>query len=93
MVETTVVETVVDAVIAPKKLTKGDILAVVKEAGIELAEETAVATVRQAFDIIEVLAPKISLGLGAMVPAMRRIIEPPILALLDKIDGQDNPDY
>lgn len=86
------VKEVVAEVVKPK-LEKDDLIKAAKEHGIELAEETAVATVKKAFDLIEFLAPKVSLGLAAVVPAMRKIIEPPILALLDKIDGKDNPNY
>lgn len=84
-------DVVVEAV--EPKLSKEDLIAAAKEHGIELAEETAVVTIRKAFDLIEFLAPKVSLGLGMMVPSLRKIIEPPILALIDKIDGKDNPNY
>lgn len=88
-----VTEAVVEKVVDVNKLSKEEILDLCKEKGIEIAEETAVSTVRKAFDIIEALAPRVSIGVGAMIPALRSIIEPPILAVLDKIDGKDNPNY
>lgn len=61
--------------------------------GLEVAEDVAYQLVKAAFEIVRLLVPKVSLTFGAMIGPMTRIVEPKILALIDKIDGKDNPAY
>lgn len=69
---------------------KALVLAALKERGLDVAEEALAATVKSSFDLLEVIIPIFSAGLGAVVPSIRNVIEQPILAAVDKIDGQDD---
>lgn len=73
--------------------TKKEILETLKVEGLDIAEDLAVVAVRSAFALIKLLVPKISSTGGAMASAMLAIVEPKILELLDKIDGEDDKEY
>jgi len=72
---------------------KEELLAELKAKGLATSEEALVVLIKNAFDLLEVVVPKFSAGIGALVPAMRSIVESPLLGLVDKIDGEDNPNY
>ena len=69
---------------------KALVMVALKEKGLDVAEEALAATVKSSFDLLEVITPIFSAGLGAVVPSIRNVIEKPILAAVDKIDGQDD---
>ena len=69
---------------------KALVVAALKEKGLDVAEEALAAAVKSSFDLLEVIIPIFSAGLGAVVPSIRNVIEEPILAAVDKIDGQDD---
>lgn len=69
---------------------KKEVVAIAKGEGLNVVEETAVSAVKVGFKVIKVVLPKVSpLLSGVLVPAIE-FIEPNILALLDKIDGEDD---
>lgn len=75
---------------------KDEILKIVQEQGFGLAteaEEAAVKSVKFAFELIRLLVPKVSVGLGRIIGPMTYLVEPEILKMLDSIDGKDNPEY
>jgi len=64
--------------------------AALKAKGLDIAEEALAATVKGAFDVLEAIVPVFSAGLGAVVPSIRGVVEKPLLAAIDKIDGNDD---
>lgn len=74
-------------------MDKKEIIDVLKSEGLHVGEEAAVMAVKAAMKIMALIVPKVSTGLGAMIIPVLAYIEPLILAQLDKIDGEDNPDY
>lgn len=74
-------------------MKKEEIIAVLKDEGLEVGEDMAVAAVKAAFRLLLLIVPKFSVGLAAITPAIINIIEPQVLAALDKIDGEDDPGY
>lgn len=73
--------------------TKNEIIELAKSEGLELTEEVAVKAVRFAFSLVRTYTPKFSFGLDGVAKYLCDFLEPKILALVDKIDGQDNPAY
>lgn len=72
---------------------KDEIISVVKDQGFGLAEEAedaAVKSVKFAFELIRVLTPKVSKGLGEIIGPLTFIVEPKIIEMLDSIDGKKN---
>lgn len=74
-------------------MDKKEITDILKAEGLDLAEDMAVQAVRVAFRIMIAVVPKVSNGLGAIIGPLVQIVEPQVLALLDKIDGEDDPAY
>jgi hypothetical protein len=74
------------------QITK-EVIHIFKEEGLMVAEDMAVNAVKAVLRIVEMVVPKVSTGLGLAIGPLIRIYEPKILAMLDKIDGQDDPDY
>lgn len=75
---------------------KEEIITIIKDQGFDLstdAEEAVVKSVRFAFELIRLLVPKVSVGLGKIIGPITYIVEPEILKLLDSIDGHDSPNY
>ena len=70
---------------------KEEIVTTAKLYGLDVAEEGAVMLVEAVFALMLLLAPKVSKGLGALLPGMISYIKPFIMAQLDKIDGVDDP--
>lgn len=75
------------------KKTEKEVLDILKNQGLDIAEATAVQAVKAAFSLMLLLVPKISKGLGQIIIPLVMYAEAEVLALVDKIDGQDNPDY
>lgn len=72
---------------------KNEILATLKDKGLDVAEDAAVMATRAAFALMALLVPKVSKGLGSIIGPLIMIVEPKILELLDAIDGEDDPGY
>ncbi len=76
-----------------KKLDPGikdEITKTLKEKGLDVGEEAAVMVVKAMFALMILLIPKVSAGLGVIVAPIVAIVEPQVLAMLDKIDGEDD---
>lgn len=74
-------------------MNKTEVVTVLKSEGLDVAEDMAVKAVRAAFKILILLAPKVSQTAGAIIGPLLAVLEPRILELLDKIDGEDDPGY
>lgn len=72
---------------------KDEILEELKDEGLDVAEDSVVSAVRAAFRITRKFLPRISGGLGAIIGPMLDYAEPKVLALVDTIDGEDDPEY
>ena len=72
---------------------KDEIMNILKEEGLELAEDTVVQIVNVAFGIIERVVPKMNVGVGAIIVPIAMLLKPTLLTLVDKIDGKDSPEY
>lgn len=75
------------------KELKNELLEIAKADGLDIAEETLVALTRVVFKIIKVAVPKVSKGLGSIIVPLVDAVEPKVLALIDKIDGEDDAGY
>lgn len=64
------------------------IISELKGLGLDVAEDALMSTVTNAFDVIEVVVNKFSAGAGIIVKSIRGIVEPPLLSLIDKLDGE-----
>lgn len=69
-------------------MDKKQIVGLVKDEGLDLAEDMAIAGVRGALKIIRVIVPQLSRGAGTMVNLFFDAYEDEIIKLLDKIDGK-----
>jgi hypothetical protein len=74
-------------------MDKKEIVDVLKEEGLVVAEEMAVNAVRAAFKLIRGVASKVDPDIGFLVTTVLTYAEPKLLTLIDSIDGEDNPDY
>ena len=74
-------------------MEKKEITNILKEEGLDVAEDAAVMAVKAAMKIIALLVPKVSNGLGALILPMLTYVEPLILEQIDKIDGKDSEKY
>ena len=61
--------------------------------GLQVAEDMAVATVRGVMKALPKIADAIPGEIDDMVVSIIVAMEPKILAMLDKIDGIDDPNY
>jgi hypothetical protein len=64
-----------------------------KGEGLDVAEDVAVATVRSVFRALPKIAAIIPGSIEDMVVQIILTMEPKVLAMLDKIDGIDDPNY
>lgn len=70
-------------------MDKKEITGLLKDEGLDLAEDMAIAGVRGALKIIRVIVPQLSRGAGTMVNLFLDAYENDIIELLDKIDGKE----
>lgn len=70
---------------------KKEILDAFKAQGLDVAEDAAVAAVEAVFNVLILVTPKVSAGLGALMPSFVNAVKPRIMDVLDKIDGIDDP--
>ena len=74
-------------------MEKSEIIDVLKEEGLDLAEDLAVNAVRGAISLIKTMLPKINSMVAILLIPLLDQLEPVLLGMLDKIDGQDDPTY
>ena len=75
------------------ELTKEMVIDFFKSEGLDVAEDTVVAAVRGSFKLIKKAVPMFSTGLGVIINPMIDYIEGLVLTQVDKIDGEDDPEY
>lgn len=70
-------------------MDKQEIIATLKDEGIDIGEDMAVNAVRAAFRLLVALAPKFSTGLGHTMPIIVAYLEPLIVRALDDAFSSD----
>lgn len=70
-----------------------EIIDVLKEEGLDLAEDLAVQAVRGAFKLLKTMLPKVNPILPMVINPLLDQLEPMLLGIIDKIDGEDDPGY
>jgi len=68
---------------------KKEIVESLKEAGIEIAEDTAVSVVKAIFKLLPVIVLKTENKLDDLAIPMLAVLEGPIMEMLDGIDGKE----
>lgn len=74
-------------------MDKKEIVKVLKDEGLDIAEDMAVQAVKGAFQLIKSMLPKVNPMMAIVITPMLNTLEPVLLDVIDKIDGEDNPDY
>lgn len=74
-------------------MNQAEIIEILKEDGLDLAEDMAVNAVKGAFRLIKAMLPKVNPIVAVIVTPLLDQLEPVLLGLVDKIDGEDDPDY
>lgn len=74
-------------------MNKTEVVEVLKTEGLDVAEDMAVTAVKSAVALLKVLIPKLSTGFGMAFNFFIDAYLPEILKMLDKIDGEDDPEY
>lgn len=69
-------------------MDKKEILDILKNEGLDVAEDMAVVATKAAISILRVILPKLSNGFGLAFNLLLDAYEPRILDLLDQIDGK-----
>ena len=72
---------------------KKEIVELAKKEGLDLVEDMAANAVRTAFAILRALAPRLKGESSLIVLPIIAAIEPILMRLVDKIDGEDDPEY
>lgn len=72
---------------------KTEVVDVLKTEGLDIAEELAVNAVRGAIKLIKAMLPKVNPVVSIVVSPMLDTLEPILLGVIDKIDGEDDPNY
>lgn len=70
-----------------------EIVRVLKDEGLDIAEDMAVHAVKGAFQLIKTMLPKVNPVVALVMIPMLDTLQPLLLDVIDKIDGEDNPDY
>lgn len=74
-------------------MEKSEIIDVLKVEGLDLAEDLAVNAVKGAISLIKTMLPKVNSMVAVLLIPLLDQLEPVLLGMLDKIDGQDDPGY
>ena len=69
-------------------MNQTDIIEILKEDGIDIAEELAMSAAKAAIKLLRLLVPKVSVGFGVAFNFFMDAYEPQIYKMLDKIDGE-----
>ena len=67
-----------------------EIVDVLKNEGLDIAEDTAMAAARGAIQLLKLLLPKVSTGFGIAFSMFMQVYEAEIYGLIDKIDGEED---
>lgn len=70
-----------------------EIVEILKDEGLDIAEEMAVQAVKGAIKLIKQMLPKINPVVNMLLAPMLDQLEPVLLGIIDKIDGEDDPGY
>lgn len=70
-----------------------EIVGVLKEEGLDIAEDLAVQAVRGAFRLLKAMLPKVNPVLPMVINPLLEQLEPMLLGIVDQIDGKDDPGY
>lgn len=71
--------------------TKKELVELLKSEGIDVAEETVALVVKTAFTVAKVVLPKAAPQVAVFAVPILGLVEPQVMALIDKIDGEDDP--
>ena len=74
-------------------MDKKQIQTILKNEGLDVAEEMAVSATRAAIQLLRKLLPELSAGFGFAFNMFLNGYETKIYEFLDKIDGKDDPGY
>ncbi|MBT8342950.1 MAG: hypothetical protein KJP07_23320 [Desulfatitalea sp.] len=74
-------------------MNKTEIVDILKDEGLDVAEEMAVNATRATIKLLRVVLPKVSAGFGLAFGMFMDVYEKKIYAMLDAIDGEDDPEY
>lgn len=69
-------------------MNQEDIIEILKDDGIDIAEELAMQAAKAAIKLLRVIVPKVSVGFGLAFNLFMDAYEPQIYKMLDKIDGE-----
>lgn len=72
-------------------MNKKEVVKILKEGGLDIAEDAAVSAVKSAIALLRVLLPKLSNGFGLAFNLLMDAYEIRIYDLLDEIDGKNDP--
>lgn len=73
-------------------MNKKEVVKILKEGGLDIAEDAAVSAVKSAIALLRVLLPKLSNGFGLAFNLLMDAYEIRIYDLLDEIDGKNDPE-
>jgi len=66
---------------------------ILKEQGLDIAEDAAVATVKGVFKALPAILAVTENKYDDMLIPVLGLLEPQVIGILDKIDGEDDPEY
>lgn len=74
-------------------MEQSEIIEILKDEGLELTEELAVNAVKGAIKLIKSMLPKVNPMVAMLITPLLDQLEPVLLGIIDKIDGEDDPGY
>lgn len=74
-------------------MNQQEVVDILKDEGLDIAEELAVQAVRGAIKLIKQMLPKINPLISMLIAPLLDQLEPMLLGIIDKIDGEDDPGY
>lgn len=74
-------------------MEQSEIIDVLKDEGLELTEELAVNAVKGSIRLIKTMLPKVNPMVAMLITPLLDQLEPVLLGIIDKIDGEDDPEY
>lgn len=70
-----------------------EITDILRTQGLDVAEDLAVQSVKGALKLIRAMLPKVNPTMAMVLDPLLVALEPILLDMIDKIDGEDDPDY
>ena len=74
-------------------MDQAEIVEILKNEGLDLAEDMAVNAVHGSIKLLKTMLPKINPVVAMILTPMLDQLEPVLLSIIDKIDGEDDPEY